>query len=115
MENKKQERLHTLKALSVQIEDVQDARSIDSPHIAITRRLIALAVITSIFVFPFVLTLMGYPVTLGYTEVEQGFWPFISDSEHMSWKTVEGYVMTPLHSHMASAIAGFYFGTSIKK
>jgi hypothetical protein len=56
-------------------------------------------------------------VTVGWTEMAGGFWPFTEAKEVFVWKTVTngGIVVTPLMTHMCSAITGFFFGNQIAK
>lgn len=52
-------------------------------------------------------------VHIGYPQVEEGFWFFGSDAERISWVRLEGVVITPLDTHLLSAIIGLYFGGSL--
>jgi hypothetical protein len=87
-------------------------------HFAWTRRLIALSAVFSIIVLPKVVA-VWYPevnVIVGYTEVQGGFtnWLF-GPEEAIQWKSANGFVITPLDTHIVSAIIGLYFGAGFTK
>ena len=100
-----------------QVNAARDAGKTDS-HFAWTRRLIALSAVGSIIVLPKVVA-VWYPevsVIVGYTEVQGGFanWLFGPD-EAIQWKSANGFVITPLDTHIVSAIIGLYFGAGFTK
>tara|TARA_R110000737_G_scaffold86205_1_gene118755 strand:+ start:1584 stop:2024 length:441 start_codon:yes stop_codon:yes gene_type:complete len=87
-------------------------------HFAWTRRLIALGSVGSIIILPKVAAVF-YPevgVVVGYTEVQGSFvsWLFGGD-EKVIWKEAAGFVITPLDTHIVSAIVGLYFGAGFVK
>ena len=87
-------------------------------HFAWTRRIIALSAVFSIIVLPKVAALL-YPevnVIVGYTEMQGGFlnWLF-GTTEAIEWKYAQGFVITPLDTHIVSAIVGLYFGAGFTK
>jgi hypothetical protein len=95
-----------------QVNRARDAGKNDK-HFAWTRRLIALSAVFSIIVLPKIVA-VWYPevtVYVGYTEVQGGFmnWLFGPD-EAIQWKMAKGFVITPLDTHIVSAIVGLYFG-----
>ena len=99
---------------------VADARNAgkNDKHFAWTRRLIALSAVFSIIVLP-KLVAVWYPevsVYVGYTEATGGFfsWLFGPD-EAIQWKMAQGFVITPLDTHIVSAIVGLYFGAGFTK
>jgi len=99
------------------VSDARDAGKTDK-HFAWTRRLIALSAVFSIIVLP-KLVAVWYPmvdVYVGYTEVQGGFlnWLFGPD-EAIQWKSAKGFVITPLDTHIVSAIVGLYFGAGFTK
>ena len=100
-----------------QVNAARDAGKTDS-HFAWTRRLIALSAVFSIIVLPKVVA-VWYPevnVIVGYTEVQGGFtnWLF-GPEEAIKWITATGFVITPLDTHIVSAIIGLYFGAGFTK
>ena len=100
-----------------QVNRARDAGKNDK-HFAWTRRLIALSAVFSIIVLP-KLVAVWYPevtVYVGYTEMRGGFanWLFGPD-EAIQWKMAKGFVITPLDTHIVSAIVGLYFGAGFTK
>ena len=88
-------------------------------HFAWTRRLIALSAVFSIIVLP-KLVAVWYPevgVYVGYSEIQKGFLGglFGGDVEMVKWKYAQGFVITPLDTHIVSAIVGLYFGAGFTK
>ena len=87
-------------------------------HFAWTRRIIALSAVFSIIVLP-KLVAVWYPeisVVVGYTEVQGGFWNWLYNTkEAVQWKSAYGFVITPLDTHIVSAIVGLYFGAGFTK
>ena len=55
------------------------------------------------------------PVTVGYTEFKPGFLFFTEGQESVKWQYLRGLVITPLDTHLVSAIIGLYFGASMVK
>ena len=101
-----------------QVNAARDAGKTDT-HFAWTRRLIALSAVFSIIVLP-KLVAVWYPdvsVIVGYSEVQAGFWKslFGSPTEAVQWKAAQGFVITPLDTHIVSAIVGLYFGAGFTK
>ena len=105
------------KALVGAVSDAREHGSKDK-HFAWTRRIIALSAVFSIIVLPKVAALL-YPevnVIVGYTEMQGGFlnWLF-GTTEAIEWKYAQGFVITPLDTHIVSAIVGLYFGAGFTK
>ena len=99
------------------VADARDAGKTDK-HFAWTRRLIALSAVFSIIVLP-KLVAVWYPdvnVYVGYTEATGGplAWLF-GPAESIQWKMAKGFVITPLDTHIVSAIVGLYFGAGFTK
>ena len=95
---------------------VDVARKYAVPGFQFTRRAIALAAVGAIVVWPKVVPVL-FPeidVTIGWTEWNPGFL-FFEGSDDVSWKSVKGLVLTPLDTHLMSAIIGLYFGSSVVK
>ena len=101
-------------------EAVAEARNAgkDDKHFAWTRRLIALSAVFSIIVLP-KLVAVWYPdvgVYVGYTEATGGLWNWLfGPDEAIKWKVAQGFVITPLDTHIVSAIVGLYFGAGFTK
>ena len=65
------------------------------------------------------LVAVWYPdvsVIVGYTEVKGGLfnWLFGGDGT-VQWQAAKGFVITPLDTHIVSAIVGLYFGAGFTK
>jgi len=89
-----------------------EARQMKGEGVSFTRRLIVLTVMASVFVLPFVASIMGFPINIGYTEFSPGFL-FIEGKDVTKWVAVEGLAITPLHTHAAMSIIGYYFGSRV--
>ena len=87
-------------------------------HFAWTRRIIALSAVFAIIVLP-KLVAVWYPevtVIVGYTEMNGGFWNWLfGPAESTMWVSARGFVITPLDTHIVSAIVGLYFGAGFTK
>ncbi len=81
-----------------------------------TRRTIALATVFAVIVFPKLVAVFkpDVLVTTGWTQWNPGFWFFGGKSE-IIWQTAQGLVITPLDTHLVTAIAGLYFGAGAAK
>lgn len=103
--------------VGVKKEMVENARAYDKPAFTFTRRIIALAAVFSIIVLPKLAAVImpELPVLVGYTEWNPGFWFFTDGADQIKWMTFKGLVITPLDTHLMSAIIGLYFGASVVK
>tara|TARA_E500000318_G_scaffold44576_1_gene42138 strand:- start:484 stop:927 length:444 start_codon:yes stop_codon:yes gene_type:complete len=120
MKNKQEQQKMMLQTAQFRADQVNEARNAgkNDKHFAWTRRLIALSAVFSIIVLP-KLVAVWYPdisVYVGYTEVQGGFlnWLF-GPEEAIQWKMAKGFVITPLDTHIVSAIVGLYFGAGFTK
>ena len=99
------------------VDDARNAGKNDK-HFAWTRRLIALSAVFAIIVLP-KLVAVFYPevnVIVGYTEVEGGIFNWLlGANETVRWQAASGFVITPLDTHIVSAIVGLYFGAGFTK
>lgn len=104
-----------LRKYEAEAQERENIRTNKNESFQWTRRTIALMAIGSIVVLPKVVGLIdpSIPITLGWTEWQSGFWPFTSGSDQLTWHIARGVVITPLDTHLASAIAGLYFGGSL--
>ena len=105
-----------LEGMAVEGKLVAAARRFSSPGINFTRRVIALTAVFAIIVWPKLVSVFWpeIPVTIGWTEWNPAFL-FFDGSNETAWKTVTGLVVTPLDTHLMSAIIGLYFGASVVK
>jgi hypothetical protein len=99
------------------VDEARNAGKNDK-HFAWTRRLIALSAVFAIIVLP-KLVAVFYPevnVIVGYTEVEGGIFNWLlGANETVRWQAASGFVITPLDTHIVSAIVGLYFGAGFTK
>ncbi len=87
-------------------------------HFAWTRRSIALMSVFSIIVLPKIIAVWApeIAVVVGYTEVEGGLGGWLFGNQDVTvWREARGFVITPLDTHMVSAIVGLYFGAGFTK
>jgi hypothetical protein len=102
--------------LSAQSKATDLARRYENKGFQVTRRIIALSAVFAVIVWPKVVAVFWpeVPVVVGYTEWNPGFL-FFEGSEETTWQAVKGLVLTPLDTHLLSAIVGLYFGASMVK
>ena len=100
--------------LAAQSEAYDKARRYENRGFQITRRIIALSAVGAIIVWPKVVPVFwpDLSVVVGWTEWNPGFL-FFEGSEATEWKSLKGLVLTPLDTHLVSAIVGLYFGASM--
>lgn len=110
---------HLMQSAGLQKEMWADAREygLKDKGFAWTRRLIALMSVFAIILLPKLVAVWmpDINVTLGWTEWKPGFLFFTEGRNVIEWKAVTGFVLTPLDTHLVSAIVGLYFGGSIMK
>ncbi|WOO41175.1 hypothetical protein [Rubellicoccus peritrichatus] len=114
-EAKRKERLYALQALNTRFAHIEKARKHRDIGFQWTRRVIALLAVLSVIVLPKVVAIWmpDLPVFVGYPEIEEGFMFFTSDVEKIRWVELRGLTLTPLDTHLLSAIIGLYFGGSL--
>ena len=106
-----------IEGLAAQSKATNLARRYENKGFQITRRIIALSAVGAIIVWPKVIAVFWpeIPVTVGYTEWNPGFLFFTEGTELVKWQALKGLVITPLDTHLLSAIVGLYFGASVVK
>ena len=106
-----------IEGLSAQSKATDLARRYENKGFQITRRVIALSAVGAIIVWPKIIAVFWpeIPVTVGYTEWNPGFLFFTEGKELIKWQALRGLVITPLDTHLLSAIVGLYFGASVVK
>lgn len=106
-----------IEGLSAQSQATDLARRYENKGFQVTRRVIALSAVGAIIVWPKVIAVFWpeIPVTIGYTEWNPGFLFFTEGKELIKWQSLKGLVITPLDTHLLSAIVGLYFGASMVK
>ena len=98
------------------MDEINKAREFDNKGFQWTRRIIALTAVFMIIAFPkLVPVFTDVNVVLTWTEFEPGFWFLIDKKEVVMDKVFNGVIITPLDTHLMSAIIGLYFGGSLVK
>ena len=106
-----------IEGLAAQSKARDVARKYENKGFQITRRVIAVSAVAAVIVWPKIVPVFWpeIPVNVGYTEWNPGFWFFTEGTEAVKWQALKGLVMTPLDTHLLSAIIGLYFGVSMVK
>ena len=99
-----------------QMDEINKAREFDNKGFQWTRRIIALTAVFFIIALPKLVPVFSdVNVVLTWTEFEPGFWFLIDKKEVVMDKVFNGVIITPLDTHLMSAIIGLYFGGSLVK
>ena len=114
-DSRRQERLLTIHSLNAQAKIVDEARRYEQGGFQWTRRIIALTATFFVIALPKLIPLFNpdIPVHVAYPQIDEGFWFFSANIEEITWVELKGLVLTPLDTHLLSAIIGLYFGGSI--
>ena len=113
---KQEEQKMLLARADNQMKHIESARTYDNKGFQFTRRIIALTAVFFIIAFPkLVPVFTDVNVVLTWTEFEPGFWFLIDKKEVVMDKIFNGVIITPLDTHLMSAIIGLYFGGSLVK
>ena len=117
MKSKQEAFQRAIDGLAAQSKATGEARRHENKGFQLTRRIIALSAIGAIIVWPKVVPVFwpDMPVIVGWTEWKPGFLFLIEGEEQTVWQTMKGLVITPLDTHLVSAITGLYFGASMVK
>lgn len=112
---RRQNHLMNLQALQTQASIIKDARQYENKGFQWTRRLIALLSVFFVIAFPKIIAVFfpSIPIHIGYPELSKGFLFFTADVSQIHWVHMTGLVITPLDTHLLSAIIGLYFGGSL--
>ena len=99
-----------------QMESIEKARTYENKGFQWTRRIIALSAVFAIIVWPKIVPVFfDTSVWLTWTEFTRGFLFLIEKKEIVMDREFFGVVITPLDTHLMSAIVGLYFGGSLVK
>ena len=99
-----------------QMEEIDKARRYENKGFQWTRRIIALTAVFFIIAYPkLVPVFFDTSVFLTWTEFSRGFLFLVEKKEIVMDKEFFGVVITPLDTHLMSAIIGLYFGGSLVK
>ena len=114
--NKQDQQKMLLARDKFQMSEVNKAREFDNKGFQWTRRIIALTAVFFIIAYPkLVPVFTDVGVVLTWTEFKDGFWFLIDKQEVYMDRLFNGVVITPLDTHLMSAIIGLYFGGSLVK
>ena len=98
------------------MKHINAARSYENKGFQFTRRIIALTSVFFIIAWPKIVPVFfDTSVWLTWTEFTRGFLFLIEKKEIVMDKEFFGVVITPLDTHLMSAIIGLYFGGSLVK
>jgi|TARA_R100000655_G_scaffold109884_1_gene166131 hypothetical protein len=99
-----------------QMEEIDKARRYENKGFQWTRRIIALTAVFFIIAYPKIVPVFfDTSVFLTWTEFSRGFLFLVEKKEIVMDKEFFGVVITPLDTHLMSAIIGLYFGGSLVK
>jgi hypothetical protein len=99
-----------------QMSFVEKARTYENKGFQFTRRIIALSAVFAIIVWPKIVPVFfDTSVWITWTELSRGFLFLIEKKEVVLDSEYFGVVITPLDTHLMSAIIGLYFGGSLVK
>ena len=99
-----------------QMKHIEKARTYENKGFQWTRRIIALTAVFMVIAYPkLVPVFFDVPVILTWTEFTGGFLFLIDQKEVLMDKSFAGVIITPLDTHLMSAIVGLYFGGSLVK
>ena len=98
------------------MKHIDKARAFTDKGFTFTRRIIALSAVGAIIVWPKIVPVFfDTSVWLTWTEFSRGFLFLVEKKEIVMDKEFFGVVITPLDTHLMSAIVGLYFGGSLVK
>ena len=113
---KQEEQKMLMERANFQMKSTESARTYENKGFQWTRRIIALTAVFIIIAWPkLVPVLFDVPVILTWTEFTNGFLFLIDKKEILLDREFLGLVITPLDTHLMSAIVGLYFGGSLVK
>jgi len=113
---KQEEQKMLMERANFQMKSIESARTYENKGFQWTRRIIALTAVFFIIAWPkLVPVLFDVPVILTWTEFTNGFLFLVEKKEILLDREFLGLVITPLDTHLMSAIVGLYFGGSLVK
>lgn len=116
IQSKKEQAMAQLALIKEKFAGFAEARKDKDPFMAWTRRIIVLVSTGSIIALPLIAPLFNpdIAITHGWMEFHPG-WLWVDGKEVMTWHTVKGLVITPMHTQLMAAIAGLYLGANTVK
>ena len=108
------ERLIKLYTAQKIVHSIDKARKYPNTGLQLTRRAIALMAVFAIILLPKLASLIfpEIPIFIGYNQSTDGFL-FFSGQTKLTWAQMHGLIITPLDTHLLSAIIGLYFGSAL--
>jgi hypothetical protein len=96
---------------------IDQARKFSNKGFQVTRRVIAIAAVAAIIVWPKIVPVFwpDISVWVSWTEVTNGFLFFTDPKSQVVWRELGGLVITPLDTQLLAAIVGMFFGNQISK
>jgi hypothetical protein len=116
LENQRLERLLSIRLLKGRSSAPERPIALYEGHgVHWTRRSIAMMATFFIIAFPKLVAIFfpQVPIHIGYMEFKEGFLGIFGGMETFRWMALKGVVITPLDTHILSAIMGLYFGGSL--
>jgi hypothetical protein len=92
------------------LKDMEMARSATGKSFLITRRILAVTTAAYIFVFPSLMAYLSIPISVAYVDTNGLLRAIWEGWNTMHWETLEGFVMTPTQTYLASLTWTLYFG-----
>lgn len=117
MDNSKQKHMMMMQAMAKEASIIKEAREYENRGFQWTRRILAILITFAVILWPSIAPVFWphIDVIIGYPEVTEKFlwW---GGEERIQWAFFStAIVITPLQTHLMSAIAGLYFGSSTVK
>ena len=113
---KQQQQVMIMERAKFQMSAIEKARTHNDKGFQWPRRVIALIAVFFIIVWPKIVpVIFDVSVFLTWTELSRGFLFLIEQKEMLVDREFAGVVITPMDTHLMSAIVGLYFGGSLVK
>lgn len=92
--------------------DISRARLYNPPVAAAIRALLAICAMLAVIVWPLIVPVFWphVAVTFSWTVVHASWFGF-GGGPSVSWHTVHGLAITPVHTQLVAAVTGFYLGS----
>ncbi len=92
--------------------DISRARAYNPPIAAAIRAMLALGAMLGVIIWPLMVPVFWphIPVTFSWVTVHASWFGF-GGGKGLTWHTVHGLAITPVHTQLVSAVTGFYLGS----
>lgn len=88
---------------------VQTSRETKSKGFVFTRRILAIMSFGYIFIGAFIAAMMHIPIWVSYTQIHGTLSSVITGPSTTKWIQITGFVLAPVSTYIASAVAFLYF------